>query len=474
MWDPPDEQSTGHLGSAANANSSGHSPPVRSDQSTTCFICDARDTIDQDISAHWLTARLTNNTHHISQSQLFGVMCCPIHAWRMYATYTSSHTAHVANGASDIPALQQTVNTVLQDFASLAARLARQGHHSHSIRRSYPHIDVMPTCPLCGEAHFAAEQKALSLFAETYAAASPTERQNLVWALCPSDHRLSFAYISQTQRLDAIPPPPTPRPLRDSDGWWQVPGHSIRGKPFVHSLLDASSTSSGLPDHYCSLCWVQAHQEQMLTAVMQQGLPYVDGTESAVVEVKGGRWRFETALTWDVEALCSRHMALVRIARQSDNLSSEHADNLGNVGAELADPWNPSQWPSGALRATPLEGTCPLCRVLSGWDAVRQEGLWRAARKTPLLEDVTAQLREALKGRQTAICLPHWRVLTTTTDSEARETLLGWQFRSMWALQDRLDAAARQLNYENHTDGGGSDALDPRRAAYLFLAGYPR
>jgi hypothetical protein len=476
MWNLPGEHSAEYPDSAVNNDSSARSwARIHSGQSTTCFVCQARDTIDQDISARWLTARLTNNTHHISQNQLLGVMCCPIHAWRMYATYTyTSHTAHVANGASDIPALQQTVNTILQDFASLAARLARRGLHSHNFRNSYPHIEVMPACPLCREAHSAVEQKALSLFAESYAAASPAERQSLVWELCPPDHRLGRAYMSPSPHGAAFPQPPTPRPLRDNDGWWQVPGHSIRGKPFVRSLLDASSTTGGLPDHYCPLCWAQAYQEQMVVAVMQQGLPYVEGTESAVVEVKSERWRFETAMTWDIETLCSRHMALVRMARQSDHLFSAHGENLGNTGARLADSWNPLQWPSGALRASPLEGTCPLCRVLSGWDAVRQEGLWRAARKTPLLEDITAQLHEALKGRQTALCLPHWRALTTTADSEARATLLGWQFRSVWALQDRLDAAIRQLNYESHADGGGSDALDPRRAAYLFLAGYPR
>ena len=166
-----------------------------------------------------------------------------------------------------------------------------------------------------------------------------------------------------------------------------------------------------------------------------------------MIEVRGERWRFETALAWDVEALCSRHMALVRRARLSATRSSEHAgniENVGNAGARFADFWNPSQWPSGALRATPPEAPCPLCRVLSGWDVVRQEGLLRAAGKTPLVEDITVQLREALKGRQTALCLPHWRDFTATADSAALETLLGWQFRSVWALQDRLDEATRQ------------------------------
>ena len=49
------------------------------------------------------------------------------------------------------------------------------------------------------------------------------------------------------------------------------------------------------------------------------------GPEGTVVEVRGERWRFEIALAWDVEDLCSRHMALVRRARRSDTLSSEHA-----------------------------------------------------------------------------------------------------------------------------------------------------
>ena len=447
--------------------------------------------LTREISARWLTARLTNQTSYISQSQLFGVMRCPVHAWRMcatYATYTSQ-TTYAANGASDIHALQHALNAILQDFAALAARLGRKGLHSHSIHSihsGYPHIGVRPVCPLCGETRSAVEQNALGLFAETYAAANPAERQNLVWALCPSDHRLSFAslsQLSQSRRLAAFPQPPTPRPLTDHDGWWQVPGHSTRGGPFVRSLLDAasaSSTTSGLPDQFCPLCWAQAYQEQMLAAVMQQGLPYTEGTAGtagAVIEVRGERWRFETALAWDVEALCSRHMALVRTARLSATRSSEHAGNIENVGnaeARFADSWNPSQWPRGALRATPPEDACPLCRVLSGWDAVRQEGLLRAAGKTLLLEDITAQLREALKGRQTALCLPHWRDFTTIVDSAALETLLGWQFRSVWALQDRLDEATRQLDHKNRTDGEGSDVLDPRRAAYLFLAGYPR
>lgn len=477
MWDPPGEHSAEYSASAPNADGSARSSAhARSDQSTICFICGARDTIDQDISTRWLTARLINQTNSISQSQLFGVMCCPIHAWRMYVTYTShtSHAAPVANGASDIYALQQMLTSVLQDFASLAARLARRRLHSHNTRRHYPHIDAIPACPLCGETRIAVEQKALSVFVETYIAASPAERQNLVSALCPSDYRLGLAHLSRSRPEAAFPPPPTPRPLTGNDGWWQVPGHSIRGRPFVRSLLDASSRTSGLPDQFCALCWVRAHQEQMLAAVMQQGLPHADGAESVVVDVKGERWQFETTLSWDVEALCSRHMALVRMVRQSDTPSSEDAEHTGNARARLADLWDPSRWPSGALRITPPEDTCPLCLVLNGWDAVRQEGLLRAARKTLLLEDLTAQLREALKTRQTPLCLSHWRALTITADGEALETLLGWQFRSVWALQDRLDAAARQLYYENHADGGGSDALDTRLAAYLFLAGYPR
>ena len=474
LWDPPDEHSAEYFGSARNADSSTRSPTrVRFEHSTVCFICRARDTIDQEISARWLTARLINHTPPISQSQFFGVMRCPIHAWRMYATYTS-HTTHVATDTSDIYALQQVLSVILHDFASLAARLARRSLHSHNIRRRYPHIEVVPACPLCGEAQVAVEQKALRLFVETFVAASPAERQNLVWALCPSDHRLSLAHLSQLRPVAAFPPPPMPRPLTGNDGWWQVPGHSIRGRPFVRSMLDASSTTSVLPDLFCPLCWVRAHQEQMLAAVMQQGLPYVEGTESAVVEVRGEQWGFETALAWDVETLCSRHMALVRIAHQSDTPSSEHAGHRENAEVRSADSWNPSQWPSGALWATPPIDTCPLCRVLSGWDVVRQEGLLRAARKTPLLEDITWRLREALKARQTALCLPHWQALTITADSEALETLLGWQFRSVWTLQDRLDAAARQLNDGNPADGGGLEAFDPRRAAYLFLAGYPR
>lgn len=491
MWDLPDEHSVDYPGSASNSNADSSeysSARVRSDQSTqstACFICQARDTIDQEISARWLTARLTNSTRHISQSQLFGVMRCPVHAWRIYAMYAiyTSHTAHAAIGASDIFALQHALNAIVQEFSSLAARLGRRGLHSHSIYSSHSHIDVMPACPLCDEAHSAVEQKALSLFVAAYAAASPAERQNLVWALCPPDHRLIFArmsQISQTSRMtqplqsEAFPAPPTPRPLTDNDGWWQVPGHSTRGRPFVRSLLGATSSVSALPDHFCPLCWVQAHQEQMLAAVMRQGVPYTEGTEDAVVEVGGERWRFETALAWDIETLCSRHISLVRTQQLSNTPSSADAENMGNAGARLADLWNPSRWPTGALRTSPPEDTCPLCRAISGWDAVRQEGLLRAAGKTLLLEDITAQLREALKGRQTALCLPHWSALTTTADSEALETLLGWQFRFVWALQDRLDAATRRLNAENHTGGEELDAPEPRLAAYLFLAGYPR
>ena len=198
----------------------------------------------------------------------------------------TSQTTYAANGASDIHALQHALNAILQDFAALAARLGRKGLHSHSIHSihsGYPHIGVRPVCPLCGETRSAVEQNALGLFAETYAAANPAERQNLVWALCPSDHRLSFAsmsQLSQSRRVAAFPQPPTPRPLTDHDGWWQVPGHSTRGGPFVRSLLDAASTTSttsGLPDQFCPLCWAQAYQEQMLAAVMQQGLPYTEG-----------------------------------------------------------------------------------------------------------------------------------------------------------------------------------------------------
>ena len=485
MWNQPDEHSAQYAGSAANADRSTRSSArVRSGQPTqpaTCFICDARDTIDREISGRWLAARLIAHTSPISQSQLFGVMCCLVHAWRMYATYapTSLQTTPMAPGASDIFALQQVLNAIVQEFALLTSRLARRGFHSHSIHHGNRKITGMPTCPLCDEIRPAVDQKALGLFLADYGAANPTERQNLLWALCPSDHRLIFAYVSrtselsQTRPLEALPPPPTPRPLMDSDGWWQVPGHSTHGKPFVQSLLDPTSD---LPDQFCPLCWAQAHQEHMLAAVMQRGLPYTEDGEDAVVEVGDERWQFETALTWDIETLCSRHMALVRVARLSDThtSSSEHTGHTVNAGTRPADPWNPSQWPSGALRATPSEATCPICRILSGWDAVRQEGLLRAARKTLLLEDISAQLREALKGRQTPLCLPHWRSLITTADREALDTLLGWQFRSVWALQDRLDEASRQLNYGHHTDRGEHDATDPRRAAYLFLAGYPR
>ena len=78
MWNLPDEHAAEYPGSAANADSSARSlARVRSDQPTTCFICHARDTIDQEISARWLTARLTNHTSPISQSQLFGVYALP-------------------------------------------------------------------------------------------------------------------------------------------------------------------------------------------------------------------------------------------------------------------------------------------------------------------------------------------------------------------------------------------------------------
>lgn len=456
---------------------------TRADQTSGCYICQMRDTIAHDMSIHWLSA------NRARQSQIIGALCCPVHAWHIREIGKTLRETGMPAGKRtapmrpDIDRLQRALNSTLHDFTILEARIERTGMAGHT-----PHIPhlrhelspasltTLPSCPLCSaepteQAESSENQRALNAFLDTYTRMSPAERQNLVWSLCPQDHRMSEAYLADTSQaagehaLAGFPPAPAPRPRTEDEDWWLVPGYSEGGQPFVRSLLDAVTAPPGV---VCPLCWVRANQEEALVVALRQGSALA---ANQTIAVHGERWRFEAPVTWDIESLCPRHMTLLRMTpldASPDQTGTEEARRGGYLAL--------SQRPVGTLRRTPQKHLCPCCHALNGWELLRIEGLQRAAGGTPLLEDITARLHIALQQRKAPFCLPHWRVIASAASPHVLEALLNGQVHGLRMLSSALAEPAPYVAGMGRQRAAQADSwgIAPDDGAYLFLAGFPQ
>jgi hypothetical protein len=376
--------------------------PVRSD--CGCALCRVRDALDLQATARWLATRRTR------RGGLLGVACCPLHAWRLRACCTaaadqdamdllqvrppeSQETArwHVAAALT----FERALATGVRDATLLSRRLGMPDVLGLlvSLTGDLPPglLSMEPRCPLCARSA-QMRSRALEVFTDRCAAATPAQRQALAHSLCPSDRRLCAPLVEHFTEFE---PPPSEPASRAEIRWWDVPGYGQRSRALVERLIYAPEE---LPDGVCPACWVRAQQERALVAVLARA-PATDLSATHRIALGQEEWEFPEPVAWNMREFCSRHFMLVRAAAAGESPGS-YGEATAVQGHAL-----PLVWPTGTLRAAPEERTCQVCMALCGWDAIRLWGLQRASGSALLFEEVTLRLRAALEQRRFALCL---------------------------------------------------------------------
>jgi hypothetical protein len=421
-----------------------------------CLVCRLRDATDRLATAQWLASAQQ------SQHELFGVLSCPLHAWRAW------EVAHLAARPS---------TGAGEEHRDLAALLVRTlGVLAAQVREVSDHLDdtgwrasltallgkkrrgllwERPPCPLCAAVQQGQSDEAevLRTFSACYAQFSPSDRQMVAMGLCPRDRRWCHPFIRD---VAAFLPKPRYSMTGQMSQWWLVePAIGGADSAFVRRLLERDPH---IPDEECPACFVRVEHEHALLAELRRK------------REKGEGMLVAGALAED---LCSRHTALLHLSVETEE--APEGDSAAREGSGTRT--FPLCWPVGTLRPVSREGGCVICTTLWGWNLLRMEGLRRAAGGVFLDVGSAEQLGAALEAHHFLFCLPHWQQITAAALRDITPTLLPTQQQGLLKLLAAAQVHLKELDGQLPEAGAHIETTiaqrDPCLAALAALAGYP-
>jgi hypothetical protein len=217
------------------------------------------------------------------------------------------------------------------------------------------------------------ETALLHTFGARYAQLSLSNRQLVAARLCPRDRQWCQPF---TRDVATFLPKPRYSVMGHPPQWWMVePETGGADSSFVRRLLESDPR---IPDGECPSCFVRAEHERTLLAELRRKRARGEG----MLEVE--------AL---VEAVCSRHTALLQFGTETEETSE--GVTAAHEGSTTVVPL---RWPAGALRPVSRASGCLICTTLWGWNLLRMEGLRRAAGGILLDVDSAEQLAAALEA----------------------------------------------------------------------------
>jgi hypothetical protein len=421
-----------------------------------CFVCRLRDAADCLATRAWLASAQQN------QHELFGVLSCPLHAWRAWevAHPAAQPSTGSGEGHRDLAALLvRTLSVLVAQVREVSDHLGDTGWRASLITLLGKKRRVLlwdrPPCPLCAavQQRQSDEADVLHTFSVRYAQFSPSDRQMVAAGLCPRDRRRCQPFIRD---VAAFLPKPRYALMGQMSQWWLVePERGGADSAFVRRLLERDPR---IPDKECPLCFVRVEHEHALLAELCRKREKGEGL------LEGG------AL---VEDLCSRHTALLHLSVETEE--TPEGDSAARVGGGPLRV--PLRWPAGMLRPVSRENGCLICTTLWGWNLLRMEGLRRAAGGVFLDVGSAAQLAAALEAHHFLFCLLHWQQITAAALREITPTLLPTQqqglLKRLAASQTHLKELDGQLPETGTHIETASAQRDPCLAALAALAGYP-